>query len=78
MTDKEIKQALHSCYLKLCDDCPLNKKQMCRKKLLAYLVDLINRQQAEIERLKEVARAEAIKEFAEKLKEKSISRYERW
>lgn len=67
MTDKEIMQALECCTSKSisCQKCPLLKKSKYERKLIHHSFDLINRQQAEIEK----ARAEAIKEFAEKLKE---------
>ena len=87
MTDKEIIKALERCLSgkeELCKECPLNEK--CYGDidyLLEFALDLINRQKAEIERLrgstivnnimesqkiKREAKFEAIKEFAEKLK----------
>ena len=63
MTDNEIIKALE-----YCKDCSAN--------LNVEIIDLINRQQAEIERLEKhtemyhEVRAEAIKEFAEKLKKR--------
>ena len=69
-----------------CDECPL-KEQECIKGLPQYALSLINRQKAEIERLtkhidelNEQAEylvflnkeAKAIKEFAERLKEKLV------
>ena len=100
MTDKEISKALECCstgetyadcekngcplYLGITMGCKYVDKE---NQLYSDALDLINRQQAEIERLEkirkadnnlitslnkcyETAKAEAIKEFAEKLKEK--------
>ena len=57
MTDKEIIKALECCYRKggtPCRDCPFNEFEDCNDVLMAdYVFNLINRQQAEIERLKE-------------------------
>ena len=87
MTDKEIMKALECCSnAEPCEICPC-QKQCDETDLAEIALDLINRQQAEIERLEkirkadnnlitslnkcyETAKAEAIKEFAEKLKEK--------
>ena len=107
MTDNEIKKALECCIKSIsnrnCGDCPL-LNQECIRGLPKYALDLINRQQAEIERLQteldlakafykekeaefsllnykynktlnqlndyqSIARTEAIKSFAEELKE---------
>ena len=81
MTDREIIQALECCTgdeWDICDKCPYQKyktKRGCTYHILRDVLDLITRQQAEIEELKEVyhatklgwatAKAEAIKEFAE-------------
>lgn len=81
MTDAEIKKALvchTSNSLKTCGKCPLFNVLHCASKLSGNALGLINRQQAEVERLnKEVDRlsqivlyhdahiADAIKEFAE-------------
>lgn len=95
MTDNEIIQALECCSIKhACSECPYtrNKGCGCINGILKDTLDLIKRQQSEIERLKYQvnrlknyderrdidlhsrlianARAEAIKEFAERLKEK--------
>lgn len=72
----------HSKYT--CEDCYLNGQPMCSSVLLQDAIDLHARQQAEIERLKEIIeykdicieacediKSEVIKNFAEKLKEKS-------
>ena len=89
MTDNEIIKALECCYRKggtPCRDCPFNEFEDCNDVLMAdYVFNLIKRQQAEIERLKEQPytfqievskkieseiRAKVIKEFAERLKNK--------
>ena len=92
MTDNEIIQALKCCYdldsSAICHQCPLYQTEECRDGYLGLQAyHLINHQQAEIERLEkirkaddnlitslnkcyETAKAEAYKEFAEKLKEK--------
>ena len=91
MTDKEIIKALGLCFNinhnagLNCGECPY-KKDKCSLALYNDTIDLINRQQAEIDRLtnynrcidaqcrdlldkEEKAKAKAIKEFAEKLKD---------
>ena len=90
MTDEQIVEALKYCSKgeTICFMCPLyNKTDHCVDMLAKNALDLINHQQAEIERLEkirkadnnlitslnkcyETAKAEAYKEFAEKLKEK--------
>ena len=106
MTDNEIKKALECLMHDNCDDCPYYHRDDCADRikdpteLSKYVLDLINRLQAENERLKadcdkiaedysnlmiekdelfdeaenliKSAKAEAIKEFAERLKEKGI------
>ena len=87
MTDNDIIKGLLCCtFAEPCEDCPLEKDEMCVFTLKSNALDIINRQKAEIERLKEqfryldvecerlekvneTAKAEAIKEFAERLKE---------
>ena len=91
MTDNEIIKALECCaYNSVCDGCPL--REFCKtakpSEFYKLIIDLINRQKAEIERLVGVidktdaayfqkvdevkrAKAEAIKEFAERLKGKA-------
>lgn len=82
-TDDEIVKALGCCSDTGCEECPINNKSiMCATRLMEHALDLINRQKAEIESLKEAyalyeettglkwARAEAIKEFAKRLKAK--------
>lgn len=52
MTDNEIIKALECCSKNiLCGQCPLKEKNNCINKLSAYALELISRQQAEIERL---------------------------
>lgn len=51
MTDKEIIQALECCKKDDCDNCP-NDFGNCYANLSGYSLDIINRQQAEIERLR--------------------------
>jgi hypothetical protein len=94
MTDNEIIKALEYCddttyCAKDCHLKCLNKSGVlsCRRVLKDSLLDLINRQKAEIERLKKGwkadvietsnIKADAIKEFAEKLKEKYFYDLER-
>ena len=97
MTDNEIIKALECCVKGLeCKNCPANPHKgnygYCTSLLLKDALDLINRQQAEIERLTaerdamhqdviaaeeyawqcKTAKAESIKEFAERLKEKYL------
>ena len=90
MTDNEIIKALEccsNCEKGCCRNCSLNSWVdigICQEKLIDEAYNLVNRQKAEIERLKtspiigtlcpmwkNEARAEAIREFAEKLKMKS-------
>lgn len=104
MTDNEIVKALECCCKNNnCEGCPLDYltfSSQCASELAIKSLDLINRQNAEIERLKsandekfrqwdmlaektkqhyadlyeeakDILKAEAYKEFADKLKEKS-------
>lgn len=79
MNDEEIKKCLEYCVAKgQCKKCPLDKELLCFPVLEKNALDLINRQQAEIERLNGnlftisnacmQRRNEAIKEFAERLR----------
>ena len=52
MTDNEIIKALECCINDKCQECPLNKLFCGREVATEYALDLINRQKAEIERLK--------------------------
>ena len=97
MTDTEIIKALECCAADSTKDtcvcCPFGRTANCNQ-LEGLALDLVNRQQAEIERLKEMVgeviipargggktaflmlrikafQAEAIREFAEKLKDQS-------
>jgi hypothetical protein len=80
MTDKEIIKALECCGHCECSndknktECPLYYMSFCRNYLRKQSLDLINRQQAEIERLSEALEihkgiAEDWKYEAKKLKE---------
>lgn len=94
MTDKEIIKALECCnHIEIdCELCPFYTTQECSKVMIDNALALINRQQAQIERLEtlnerlgndidlklkyiyeleeklKTAKAEAVKEFAERLK----------
>lgn len=89
MSDEEITKALECCGdpYSVCAECPIKDDHGCNEKLANYALDIINRQQAEIEKLKEeiqitkdaytmlqtkneIIKSEAIKEFAERLKNK--------
>ena len=53
LTDKEIVKALECCIIDhLCNNCPLNNRRVDCLKIDQYAIDLINRLQAENERLK--------------------------
>lgn len=83
-TDKEIVKALECCKMAVhngdfCELCPYYKIEDCAFDSANDILDLIARQQAEIDRLKKQLddkcdkcivrdRAEAIKEFADRLK----------
>ena len=51
MTDNEIIKSFECCDKGLCGDCSYQSKIMCATELKRDALDLINRQQAEIERL---------------------------
>ena len=78
MTDSEIIKALECCCVSECDECPYDEQTACVEILKEGTLALINRQQAELERLKGIAevkqknkrtlKSETIKEFAERLK----------
>ena len=82
-TDEEIIKALECCTLGDCFPCAYGNIGVgCRDKMNADALDLIKRQKAEIEELREIIftdrseaiknlKAEAIKEFAERLKGKA-------
>ena len=79
MTDNEIIKALGCCVNGKCFKCPLKTMNCSAKVPMAFALDLISRQQAEIEELKKVViddyaseydskiRAEAVKEFKNKV-----------
>ena len=84
MTDSEIVKALECCKNDgiICGECPYKKVNGCMEKMSADALDLINRLQKELdimseehldilERL-ETAKAEAYKEFAERLANKAM------
>ena len=92
MTDNEIVKALECCIKDDCDNCP-DTFGNCEHNAMRNALDLINRQKAEIEMLREGirferervnaipnliknAKPEAIKEFAERLKERVVSKYD--
>lgn len=80
MNDNELKKALVCCLIGECEGCPISEFSDCYETLKDEAMSLINRQQAEIERLNGnlftisnacmQRRNEAIKEFAERLKAK--------
>ena len=94
MTDNDIIKALECCTdesYENCNECPysIDAERCERMKLLEDILDLINHQKAEIERLKKeiqttkdayimlqtknaIIKSETVKEFAERLKEKSF------
>ena len=98
MTDEQVIQALKRCGCHT-ECCYCNSVEECGSKraLAENCLDLINRKDAEIERLKEVttntinssiefgldkgkeiqkAKSEAYKEFAERLKEKAMQKFD--
>jgi hypothetical protein len=86
MNDNEIIKALECCICDECEDCPCDEEPACIENLHQEAIDLINRQKAEIERLnspyemqveaskklENSIKAEAVKEFAERLKENAV------
>ena len=82
MTDNEIIKALKTCRVSGCSRCPYIRMFPCKEYLANDVLDLINRQKAEIRETRrdllneiyalehqlDTARADAIKEFAERLK----------
>lgn len=51
MNDEDIKKGLECCLIGECEGCPISKFSDCYEKLKDEVMSLINRQQAEIERL---------------------------
>lgn len=49
MTDKEIIKGLECCVNEDCDDCPNRSGLFCVVKIESYALDLINRQQEQLE-----------------------------
>ena len=85
LTDSEIVKALECCSTASCisNKCHYEKLHdipTCTTKLTKDALDLINRLQAEIERLEDVnirlTKAEAHKEFAERLKSRFLNKNE--
>ena len=93
MTDNDIIEGLRCCNNGLCEICPYHEEEFladCREQNGNDALDLINRQKAEIERLKRIlggtskvlsetcagVRVEAIREFAEMLKKNAWKRSE--
>jgi hypothetical protein len=84
MKPDEIKKALECCVNKKCSECPIYcNDEYLGTTVIREVLDLINRQQAKIEELSEVLsdhikirvkeiKSEAIKEFAERVKENAI------
>ncbi len=73
MTDEQIIKAVDVCRTGTCKGCPYHElyTASCINKLMEDVFDLINRQKAEIENEIKEIKSEAIKEFAERLKEKA-------
>ena len=59
MTDNEIMEALKCCGdpYSTCVECPIKTDRRCNEHLANYALDLINRQQAEIDRLQSMNQA---------------------
>lgn len=83
MTDEQIIKALECCVTFDCENCPCDGKYNCIAVARKDALDIIKRQQTEIDQLKEIStkrfndfateydnaiKAEAIKEFAARLK----------
>lgn len=83
MTDNDIIKALECCIEGDCDNCPWDEQTACNEYMKQDALDLINRQKANVEGLTNAvkylneqlssAKAEAVKEFAERLKEKALT-----
>lgn len=76
MTDNEIIKALDCCSTDVrentCPKCAFYKKHRCSTLMLNAVFDLINRQKAENEELRNEIKFEAIKKFAERLKKEAL------
>lgn len=68
LLDTEIIKALECCINDDCDNCPMVNNCPSYYELLKRTLDLTNRQQAEIEKLKEIA-TKRLKVYHEKMKE---------
>ncbi len=80
MTDNEIKKALVCCILSECENCPHDEETACKENLNQEILDLINRQQAEIKEWKRVVETwqiqhEKEKAEIERLKKELNSKY---
>lgn len=83
MTDNEIIKGLECCGRESCNGCPYNKNCHQGNPMIGDALDLIKRQQEEIERLKEFIvetrrcdkeiKSEAVKEFVESLNDRIIN-----
>ena len=83
MTDYEIIKGLECCGRESCNGCPYNKNCHQGNPMIGDALDLIKRQQEEIERLKEFIvetrrcdkeiKSEAVKAFAERLKDRIVN-----
>ena len=65
MTDNEITKALECCSSnatgnEYCKDCPYNFTEYCGEESAKDILDLINRQQAEIEELRNIVKADLL------------------
>ena len=89
MTDNEILKVLECCHNGTCSMCPYVNEGYCGRRMISGSLDLIRKQQAEIKYLKnEICdidtvnrnlikeKAEAIKEFADKLENRFFNYYE--
>ena len=76
MNDTDIVKALECCDSGNCSVCPISDDPYCMSRIRQEAVDIIERQQAEIERLNHI-RAELSKEI-DRLKEKAKGFQELW
>ena len=83
MTDNEIIKGLECCGRESCNGCPYNKNCHQGNPMIGDALDLIKRQQEEIERLKEFIvetrrcdkeiKSEAVKAFVESLNDRIVN-----
>ena len=77
MTDNEIIKALECCNNGNCSGCPMSVDICCITRSREEAINLINRQKTEIDKFANIGKmyseikAETVKEFAERVKEKS-------